>query len=299
MPNRTKRNAMAEFLQFLFSGLTSGAIYALVGIGFALIFNASHVINFAQGEFVMLGGMGTVFAMAAGAPMPVAVVAAVALTVLVGFALEKLAVERSRNASVVSLIILTIGAGIVLRGAAEIAFDRRPHALPAFSGTEPIHVLGASLLPQSLWVFGVALLVVIGLQYLFGRTLWGKAILATSVNPMAAKLVGINTRLVLLISFGLSAGLGAVAGILITPIAATHYEVGILLGLKGFCAAILGGLGSGYGAIAGGLIVGVVEAMGAGYLSSEYKDVLAFVIILLVLFFLPNGLFGKRGTERV
>lgn len=290
---------LGEFLQYLFSGLTSGAIYALVGLGFALIYNASHVINFAQGEFVMLGGMGTVFIAAAGVPLPLAGLLAVLLAAVVGFALEKLAVEQTRNASVVTLIIITIGASIFVRGGAQVAFDKQFHTLPSFSGDTPINILGATITPQSLWVLGVTVVIVVVLQYFFNRTLMGKAILAVSHNPLAARLVGINVNVVLLMSFGLSAALGAIAGILITPITSTNYEVGIMLGLKGFSAAILGGLGSGFGAIAGGLILGVAEALGAGYLSSEYKDVIAFVIILAALFFMPSGLFGKRGTDRV
>lgn len=289
----------AELLQFLFSGITIGAIYALVGLGFAIIYNASHVINFAQGEFVMLGGMGTVFFIGLGFPMPLAVVFAVGLSVIVGFGLEKFAVEPARDAPIVTLIIITIGASIFLRGAAQLVWDRNFHSVESFSGSDPIMIGGASILPQSLWILGSTVLIVIALQLFFNRTMAGKAIIATSHNPLAAKLMGINTSMVLLMSFGLSAMLGASAGILIAPISLTYTGVGIMLGLKGFCAAVLGGLGKPMGAIAGGLIVGISEAMTAGYISSAYKDAVAFVIILGVLFLMPNGLFGGRGTERV
>ncbi|SDH64619.1 branched-chain amino acid ABC transporter permease [Roseospirillum parvum] len=289
---------LAELVQFLFAGLTAGAIYALVGLGFGLIYNASHVINFAQGEFVMLGGMTTVFAAAAGLPLAAAVAVAILVTVAAGLALEMVAVP-TRNASVVTLIIITIGASISYRGAAQAFFDKQFHTLPSFSGEDPIDFLGAAILPQTLWVLGITVLIVIALQLFFHRTLLGKAVLATSHNRLAARLVGINVQLVLLLSFGLSAALGAIAGVLITPITSTNFEVGIMLGLKGFCAAILGGLGSGVGAVVGGLLVGLIEAFGAGYISSEYKDAMAFGIILLVLFFMPSGLFGKRTTERV
>jgi branched-chain amino acid transport system permease protein len=289
----------AEFLQFLFSGITVGATYALVGLGFAIIYNASQVINFAQGEFVMLGGMGTVFLLAAGWPMPLAMFGAIVATVAIGLLLEKLAIEPARDASVVTLIIITIGASIFLRGAAQVLLDREFHTLPAFSGDDPLTIGGATLLPQSLWVIGGTAAIVAGLGYFFGRTAWGKAMLATAFNPLAARLVGINTRLILLLSFGLSALIGAVAGILVAPITLTSYDAGIMLGLKGFCAAILGGMGSAVGAVVGGLIVGIAEAMGAGYVSSEYKDAIAFVIILLVLFFMPNGLFGRGAGRRI
>jgi len=289
----------AQLAQFLLGGLTAGAIYALVALGFAIIYNASHVINFAQGEFVMIGGMATVALVGAGLPLwasiPVAVLAAAA----VGVALEKFAVEPARGASVVTLIIITIGASILLRGLATLIWDKKLHALPPFSGDTPIEIAGATLLPQSLWVMGVSLAIVLALGWFFNRTLLGKAMLASSHNPLAARLCGINVRSVLMLSFGLSAGLGAVAGILVAPITLTAWDVGVMLGLKGFAAAILGGLGSGPGAVVGGLLLGVLESLGAGYVSSAYKDAIAFVIILLVLFFVPNGLFGARSAERV
>ncbi|MBL6958079.1 MAG: branched-chain amino acid ABC transporter permease [Rhodospirillales bacterium] len=290
---------LAEFLQFLFSGVTVGAAYALVALGFSIIYNASYVINFAQGEFVMLGGMATVALISAGLPMPIAVFLAVMITVGIGLLLEKLTIEPARDSSVVTMIIITIGASIFLRGLAQVVLDKEFHALPPFTGDEPIIILGASLLPQSIWVLvGMVVLVTI-MVFFFGHTKLGKAMLASAHNPLAAQLVGINTKQILMLSFGLSAMLGAMGGVLIAPISATYYEVGIMLGLKGFCASILGGLGNFSGAILGGLIVGIAEAMGAGYISSEYKDAIAFVIILLVLFFMPSGLLGRPGTDRV
>jgi len=289
----------AQFMQYLLTGLTVGAIYALVALGFSIIFNASHVINFAQGEFVMIGGMATVSLVAAGLPYLLAIPLAVAAAAVVGLALEKFAVEPARNASVVTLIIITIGASIFLRGLATLIWDKRFHALKPFTGDTPIAIAGATILPQSLWVLGVTLAIVLALSWFFGRTLLGKAMLATSHNRLAAQLVGINVRMVLFLSFGLSAALGAVAGILIAPITTTSYDVGVMLGLKGFAAAILGGLGSGIGAVVGGLVLGIVEIMSAGYISSAYKDAIAFVVMLTVLFFLPSGLFGTRGGERV
>jgi branched-chain amino acid transport system permease protein len=289
----------AQFLQFLLAGLTVGAIYALVALGFAIIYNASHVINFAQGEFVMIGGMAAAAFVDAGLPLPLAALAAVGGATLVGLALEKLAVEPARGAPVVTLIIITIGASILLRGLAALVWDKKIHSLPAFSGDTPLAIGGATLLPQTLWVLGATVLTVGLLWWFFNRTLTGKAILAVSHNRLAAELMGISVRRVLLVSFGLSAALGALAGVLIAPISFTSWDVGVMLGLKGFAAAILGGMGSGPGAIAGGLVLGLVEALGAGYLSSAYKDVFAFVIILAALIFLPDGLAGRRAAERV
>ena len=290
---------MSEFLQFLFSGITVGATYALAALGFTLIYNASNVINFAQGEFIMLGGMLAFFFMQAGLPMPLAILLAIAVPAIVGMLLEKLAIEPARDADVVTLIIITIGASLVIRGLMQIWLGKGAHSYPAFSGNEPLHIGGATLLPQSLWVLGVTALVVLALWYFFSRTLSGKAILATSCNPLAARLVGINTQWVLLVSFALSAGLGAIGGGLLTPITLTSYDVGIMLGLKGFVAVVVGGLGSGLGAVVGGLLVGIIEAMAAGYISSAYKDAVPFILILFILFFMPRGIFGAQVTERV
>ena len=285
--------------QYLVSGITIGAIYALVALGFAIIYNASHVINFAQGEFVMIGGMTSAVCVEAGLALPLAAAAAIVVATLVGMLLEKFAVEPARGASVVTLIIITIGASILLRGLATLVWDKKIHSLPAFTSETPIALAGATLLPQVLWILGVSAVAVALLWWFFNRTLTGRAMLAVSHNRLAARLVGISVRRVLLVSFALSAALGALAGILIAPISFTSWDVGVMLGLKGFAAAILGGLGSGVGAVVGGLALGLIESLGAGYLSSAYKDVFAFLIILAALVFLPDGLFGRRAAERV
>ncbi|AQR66823.1 branched-chain amino acid ABC transporter permease [Aquaspirillum sp. LM1] len=290
---------LAQLLQFLFSGLTVGATYALAALGFTLIYNASHVINFAQGEFIMLGGMLAVMFVQLGLPLPLALLLAIVLPALVGILVEKLAIEPVKGAETVSLIIITIGASLVIRGLVQVWLGKGAHSLPAFSGDTPIVLLGATLMPQSLWVLGVTAVVVALLWYFFKFTLLGKAMLATSYNSLAAELVGIHTGKVLFISFALSAALGALGGVLVTPITLTSYDVGIMLGLKGFVAAVVGGLGNGLGAVLGGLLVGLLEALGAGYVSSAYKDAIPFGLILFILFFMPQGLFGARTTERV
>lgn len=288
-----------QILQFLLTGVTIGSTYALVGLGFAIIFNASGVVNFAQGEFVMIGAMAAVSLLGLGAPYPLALLGAVGLTMLVGLALNRFAIEPARGATVVTTIIITIGAAIFLRGAAMVVWGKDIFALPHISGEETIHLGGATLMPQNLWVMGITALMVFAVHRFFDRTLMGKAILACACNVTAAHLMGINVRRMLLFSYGLSALLGGVAGILIAPIAFTSYDAGIMLGLKGFSAAILGGMGNPMGAVVGGLLLGVLESLGAGLISSGYKDAMAFMIILLVLFVRPHGLFGKQSSDRV
>jgi branched-chain amino acid transport system permease protein len=288
-----------QIFQFLVTGITVGSIYALVGLGFALIYNASDVVNFAQGEFVMLGAMTAIALLAAGLPLALAAVAATLLTALVGLLLERFAIEPAKGASVVTTIIITIGAAIFLRGVASLLWGKNSLPLPAFSGNEPIQFGGATLLPQSLWVLGGAVILVTLTRAFLNRTLLGKALLACSFNRAAAQLVGINVQAMLRLAYGLSAGLGAIAGILAAPITFSSYEAGIMLGLKGFSAAIIGGIGNPMGAVAGGLLLGVLESLGAGLISSGYKDAIAFVFVLMVLFFEPTGLFGHKVAERV
>ncbi len=290
---------MSQFLQLLFSGLTVGATYALSALGFSMIYNASGVINFAQGEFIMLGGMVAAVLTASGLPLPFAVVAAILVVAFVGLLVEKLAIEPARDADITSIIIITIGVSMILRGVVEVTLGKGNLTLPHFSGDTPIAIGGATLLPQSLWVMVVTAVVVVALAAFFGRTRVGKGILATAHNRLAAQLVGVDVKKVLLASFGLAAALGAVGGVLITPIATTSYDAGLMLGLKGFVAATFGGLGSGVGAIAGGVLLGLIETMTAGYVSSSYKDAVPFVLVLVVLVVRPRGLFGLGSSDRV
>jgi branched-chain amino acid transport system permease protein len=290
---------MDQLLQFLISGLTVGSIYALVALGFSIIYNASDVVNFAQGEFVMIGAMSAIFLLKDGLPYPVAAFCAISITVLVGLALDKLAIEPAKNATVVTTIIITIGASIFLRGAALLIWGKEIYGLPPFTGDQPITIGAATILPQNIWVMAGTAAAVMAVKYFFDRTLMGKAIMACSFNKKAAYLVGINVQHMLLVSYGLSAALGSAAGILVAPITFMTYGSGVMLGLKGFCAAILGGMGSSMGAVAGGLLLGLIETVGAGFISSGYKDAIAFFVIMLVLFIRPSGILGKAESDRV
>ena len=273
---------LSQFLQFVFSGVTVGATYALAALGFSIIYNASGVINFAQGEFIMLGGMSAAFLVTAGIPLPLAILIGVLIVGLIGLLVERLAIAPARNAEVVSIIIITIGVSMILRGLVEVTLGKGNHALPHFSGDRPISLGGATILPQSIWVLAVSAVVVAFLAWFFGATRVGKGMLATAYNRLAAQLVGVDTRKVLMLSFIMSAMLGALGGILIAPIAAT-----------------LGGLGSGFGSIFGGLALGLFEALTAGYVSSAYKDAVPFILVLIILVVRPQGLFGPKQTDRV
>jgi branched-chain amino acid transport system permease protein len=198
-----------------------------------------------------------------------------------------------------TLIIITIGASILLKGVAMTVWGKDTFSLPSFSGDAPVSFMGAAVNPQSLWVLGITLAVVVALGLFFSWTLTGKAMRACANNRRAASLMGIKVRRMVMLSFALSAMLGGVAGVIITPISMMDYGRGTLLAVKGFAAAVLGGLGSGLGAVIAGFLIGLLESLGAGLVSSGYKDALALLVLVLVLVFRPEGLMGRKDRSRL
>lgn len=289
----------SQFLQYVITGMTIGSVYAMVAIGFNIIYNVTEIINLAQGEFVMLGGLVMVFMhVTIGLPLAAAFGATILIVTLVGLLLDRLAIRPIKQPSVLTLIIATIAASIVLKGAAMLIWGKDPYDLPAFSGRTPIALGGASIQPQYLWVIGFLIIITVALTFFFNRTIVGKAMSACADNADAARLVGINVQHMVLLSFALSAAIGAVAGLTMTPIALMEYDRGAMLAVKGFGAAILGGLGSFSGAICGGLILGLIESLGAGLLASGYKDAYALVVLLIVLFLRPSGIMGNLEVSK-
>ncbi|MGV8057695.1 MAG: branched-chain amino acid ABC transporter permease [Smithellaceae bacterium] len=289
-----------QLFQYILSGLSNGAIYALIGFGFAIIYNATGIINFAQGEFVMLGGMLTFFFLVfLNFSLIPAIVLAILISTAIGIAFERLAIRPLKNAKPLSMVIITIGASILIRGIAMLVWGKDTSAVPAFSGNDPLYIAGATILPQHLWIFAITVLIIIANKIFFNFSIVGKAMRACAYNSQAASLVGINVKTMVLLSFVISSAVGSMAGIIIAPLTMTSYDVGIMLGLKGFCAVIIGGMSSGLGTIMGGLLLGLLESLGAGYLSASYKDAIAFIILLLILFIRPEGLFRAKETERV
>jgi branched-chain amino acid transport system permease protein len=289
-----------QLTQFIVSGLTTGSIYALIALGFCIIHNATGIVNFTQVDFVTLGGMMMyTFFQSMNFPMPLAFVLGVLAVTSVGAMVERFAIRPAKSRAVIVLIFITIGVSILMRGAFKIIWGTNQMALPSFSGDTPFLILQAAVLPQSVWIFVITVIVVILLHFFFSSTRLGKAMRATSFNPKAAALMGVNVNRMILFSFALSGALGAVAGIIIVPITTLSYDIGVILGLKGFAAAVLGGYGNSIGAIIGGLSLGLLESFGAGMISSTYKDVIAFAILLLVLFMKPSGLLGYGEKEKI
>ena len=248
----------------------------------------------------MLGGMLTIFFLTVfKLPLVAAIILAIIISTIVGVSFERLAIRPLKNANPLSLIIITIGASIFMRGAAMLIWGKDTHALPAFSSNDPLYIAGATILPQHLWIFGVTVLIIIGSRIFFNYSIAGKAMRACSYNPRAAGLVGINVKNMVMLSFAISSAIGSMAGIIIAPLTMTSYDVGIMLGLKGFCAVIIGGMSSGLGTLMGGLLLGLLESLGAGFISASYKDAIAFIILLLILFIRPEGLFSKKGDGKI
>lgn len=289
----------SELLQYLLSGLTMGGIYALVALGFVIIHNVTGIINFAQGEFVMLGAMFMVTFVGMGIPVPLSLILSIILVMILVGLIEFGAIRSAKRASTISLIIITIGLSTAVRGIALLVWGTNPYKLEPFTKGGPINFGGATIVPQSLWVIGTTVAVLALTYFLFEYTYWGKALRACVVNKFAARLMGISPQKMSLFAFIFSAALSALAGIVIAPITYATYDMGLMLGLKGFVAAVLGGLTSTPGAVIGGLALGIIESLGAGLVSSGYKDGIAFILLLLVLFIKPSGIFGAFGSKRV
>lgn len=283
------------FIQYLLAGITYGSIYAIVAIGFNIIYNTTGIINFAQGEFVMLGGMISItFLPYLG--LPAAIGVAVLLTMLFGALLEMCFIRWLDNPGVLRMIIITIGLSILVREAALHIWGESIRSLPYFIGNEitTIAVIGARISPQVLWVVGTCGLMVVLLSAFFRMTSVGRDMRACASNRKAAILCGINTRNMVTLSFMLSAGIGALAGCVMSPITSTQYDIGTGLAIKGFTVAILGGLGNSGAAVGAGLLLGILEAFSISVVPLAFKDAISIAILLLILFLRPHGLFGSR-----
>ena len=290
---------MQEILQYLFSGVTSGAIYAVIAVGFSMLYNSTELINFAHGEFVMLGALSMV---TLSGPLQLPLIPAFLISVIgvacVGMLFERLAIRTVRQPNPIVLIIITVGASIFLKGVGMLIWGKDAHTIPPFTDHPPLDIAGAKLLSQSIWIVLTVLLMAAGLHLFYKKTLTGKAMEACAISKKAAWLVGIPSKFMTLLAFGLSTGMGAVAGVIIAPITMSSYDMGTLLGLKGFCAAMLGGLGSLWGSIIGGLLLGILESLGVGLVSSGLKDATAFLLLLLILYVRPGGIISSANVER-
>jgi branched-chain amino acid transport system permease protein len=288
------------FFQYLVAGLTYGTIYAIVGIGFNIIYNTTGIINFAQGEFVMLGGM-TAVTLHQLLPLPLAIIGAVLITMLVGGLIEIAFIRWLVKPSILRMIIITIGISILVREGALVLWGEGVRSLPYFTGNEitSLSFGGVRVSPQVLWSIAVCTVIVLLLNAFFKHTMLGREMRACAANREAAALCGIPTKNMVTLSFVLSAGIGALAGCVVSPITYTQYNVGTGLAIKGFTVAILGGLGNSMAAVAAGFILGILESFSIWVLPTAYKDSISISILLAILFIRPSGLFGNREAMRL
>jgi branched-chain amino acid transport system permease protein len=298
---------MLDFLrncpQYLANGMANGCVYILVAMGFNIIYNSTGIINFAQGEFSMFGGLfAYAFAVSAGLPLPLAVLLAVAGAALIGACMERSMIYPLRRASVLTAIIATIGASIFFKSLGRVLWPNEAYKVPEFTPGS-ISLPGATVPRQFFWVLGLTAVAVVLVYFFFSRTKAGRAMRACSVNRQAASLVGIDVSRMSLYSFLLAAALGGIAGLANAPYAS--YSIGLELGVKGFTAAVVGGLGNTFGAVTGGLVLGLLEELIPGFLtvvlgvSTGYKGAVASVLLILVLLLRPQGILGKGMVEKV
>jgi len=291
---------MDQLLQTLLTGMTTGSIYAIAALGFSIVFNATKVTNFANGEFVMIGGLlSASLILGLGLHPILAILLACAATTLLGALIDILGIQHARRKNVLSFAMITIGLGITYRGFMQTFVSSEILFPPVLGGIPTVFVGDLYLSGQNIWILLLLAVVSAALSVMFLRTKVGKAMRAASQQPRAAMLCGIDPRLMSTLAFGMAGLLGAVAGCLIAPIGGAFYGFGLFYGLKGFAAAVLGGFGSSVGAVVGGLLIGVIEATTASYLSSDYKDAAGLLVLIAVLLLRPSGLFGRVEARRV
>ena len=304
---------MDIFVQQIINGLVLGSIYALVALGYTMVYGIMGLINFAHGEVVMIGAMVALFTLKAlaGLPpvvsIPLALIAAAAVCMAVGFTIERVAYRPLRRAPKLAPLITAIGISIILQHLAMLIWGRNYHSFPAILPTSEHDIFGATITSLQVAIVIIAAVMMVGLTLLVQRTRLGRAMRATSENPPIAQLMGVNINQIISATFVIGSALAAVAGLMVSAnYSIAHYYMGFMLGLKAFTAAVLGGIGNLAGAMLGGILLGIIESLGAGYigdltggfLGSHYQDIFAFFVLIGVLIFRPSGLIGERLAER-
>lgn len=287
------------FIQQVLNGLTMGSIYALLAVGVSMIYKAMGMMNFAHGDTIMLSAFFCLSLYNAGLPLWVAVLITPFLSALMGLCLERFVYRKLEYGSFSNLLIATVGVSFIMKNAAVSIWGAQKHNFPMLFSVEPIHIGSFTILPQSIGMLVIAGVFVGALQLFFYKTKIGKCMRAAASNAEGATMMGINVSFTRFLTFGISAAFAAVAGILMAPLFYVSTTMAVNVATKGFAAAILGGFGSITGGFIGGMILGVIEAIGGAYVASAYRDVISFVVLILVLYFLPNGLLGKKAEQKM
>ena len=282
------------------SGLGLGSMYGLIALGFHVTYVVSNTVNFSQGSAMMLGAvLGYTFAVTLGWPLPLAAMTALAACALAGAVIERTLVRPFAERGSNGWLMATVAGGIVLDNLVLFTFGKEPRGFPSVLATKPVQIFGAGVYPLQLVIPVAGIAIAILLQGVFSRTRRGKALLAVVQNPDAAKLMGINVRLAVTVSFMISTALAGLAGLLIAPLFSVHSDMGTLFGIKAFAVAILGGITSASGVMLAGLAYGLIEALVTAYLGSVYTQIVVFSVVILALAFMPNGLMGRAAVNKV
>ncbi|KRC61114.1 hypothetical protein ASE14_09260 [Agromyces sp. Root81] len=289
---------MTDFLQLTVAGLSQGSVYALLAVGLIATYTVRHVVNIAQGDYATLAGLGSISLVTAGLPLPVAILIALVTVTLASVLIERLVISRVKNLTTLVSIILTLGVSTLLQAIMLLIWGAEAKRLPAFPGSD-LTLGGVSIRSQELWMLGALVVVGGGILLFYEKTRWGKALRASAEQPVAARIVGISPAIASMLAFAIAGFAGAAAGVVSSPIYLSIWSGGLLLGLKGFVAAVLGGLVSFRAAIVGALLLGIIESYVAGYVASGWKDAVAFFILIIVLIIRPAGLVLRPNAVRV
>lgn len=291
---------MTLFVQAILSGLTNGFVYGLIGLGLSVIFRGTRIINATQGDFALVGGLGAYLMMnALGFSLLPAFCAGVLAGGLLGLLVEQCLIKPTgrRSASEESFLLVTLGGAFGVSAAVLYWFGRDSRVLDGIGGDGSIDIFDAAIRIHAVWLIGISIMVVLGLRLFYNRTRLGQSMMAASIDIDGALTIGINVPLMRTLTFLIGGFLGGLAGVLVSPLINVHYEMGLLLTLKGFAAAILGGLTNPFGAIVGGVTLGLAESLAIVFVSSGYKDVVAMSILIVVMIIAPQGLLGRQGRR--
>ncbi|KJC46874.1 branched-chain amino acid ABC transporter permease [Bradyrhizobium sp. LTSP857] len=286
-------------LQLLVAGVGTGSIYALIALGFNVVFKSTGAMNFAQGEWVVMGGMISALLFAATSNIGLACALAVVIVIMAGIASERLVIWPLRRPNTLLITLVSIGLAICTRSLVMLVLGKKPVGYPGFSQVSTLVLGGVAVQTQTLWIIGLTLAFLLAMHLFFERSMLGKALRAAAADRDAAAIVGVRVETTVMLSFAIAAFAGALAGAIITPLTLSSYDQGAMFGFKGFSAAMLGGVGSLPGAVVGGLALGLLEAFGSFYVSSDFKDAIAFTVLLLILFARPSGLLGRADVIKV
>ena len=285
--------------QQVLNGLTNGSVYALMAVGVTMVYKSLGMLNFAHGDVMMVGTFITLTFSLMGIPFYVAIVLGIASAAVLGFLLERIILRKVKFSSFVNLLIATVGVSYVLRNTAMVVWGTSPQLFPSMFPAKLIRIGSFTITPQSIGIILISLALITGLHLFFTRVKVGKCMQLANSDPEGAAMMGVNVTYMRFLTFGISAGLAAIAGIMIAPLTYARVDMSATIGMKAFAAAILGGIGNLWGALLGGVILGIVEALGSAYISTAYRDAFSFIILFVVLFVKPTGLLNKKIENKL